>query len=479
MSFFSIDDARPAGPGLHSPAGSIRDRDLATTIMRYKRNVASRYRAFGPDEMSRLYDQRMLISPKIDGETWFLIWDDGRVALANPRGRVLSGPIPVLDEARRVSDRVKGRLVLPGELYALRKGGRPRHGDLASAVSAGEMERVGFTAFDLIDPDTPDDGSLEAYAARLERMNALLDGGKRLRAIATTEGRSAADVEAAYAEFVTSEKAEGLVVRVPGRTFKVKPVMHVDAVVLGYTLRGDDPEMVRSTLIGLAREDGQFQVIGSCGNLGSEDDRRAMKERLTALDAESEYRHASSDGALYQFVRPELVFEIKVNDIQAESSDGEPIPRMVIEWDGHNFTAVRKLPGVSLLGPILSRIRDDKSPTPDDAGIDQVIDRVMLLEAETRAEAIELPYSDLVRREVFTKVTKERMAVRKLLIWKTNKEEVDPRYPAFVVHWTDYSPTRKDPLQRTVRLAPDADTAHALGDELAQDGYKRGWDKVQ
>lgn len=479
MSFFSVDDAKPVGGGLHSPAGSLRDKELATMVMRYKRNVASRYRALAPDEVGRLYDQEMMISPKIDGETWFLILDGDRVALANPRGRVLSGSIPVLDEARRALERADRRLVFPGELFALRRGGRPRHGDLASAIAAGEVERIGFTAFDLIDAEHPDDGSLTAYRERLAIMEEVLAGGKRLRAIATTEGKTAADVTAMYEEVVATEKAEGLVVRVPGRIFKVKPVMHVDVVALGYTLRGDDPDMLRSILLGLVRDDGKFQVIGSCGNMGSEDDRRTLKTRLADLDVPSSYRHASSDGALYQFIRPEVALEIKVNDIQAESSDGTAVPRMVIALEEDGYHAVRKLPGVSLLAPILTRVRDDKTVGVDDTGTSQVTDRVMLVDADTTAEAVELPYSELVRREVFTKVTKEKMAVRKLLIWKTNKEDVDPRYAAYVVHWTDYSPSRKTPLQRTVRLAPSLDDAQAIGDEMALDGQKRGWERVQ
>lgn len=478
MSFFSTQDARAVGPGLHSPAGSLTDPEIAALVARYKRNVASRYRALGPGEISTLYEQRLLVSPKIDGETWFLVMRDGEVALANPRGRVLSGPIPVLEEARRMAASVGRRLVFPGELFALRQGGRPRHGDLANAISAGEVERVGFTAFDLVDGEHPDDGSLSGYAARLDVMNAVLSGGKRLRAIATEEVGRPEDVERLYREWVDSEKAEGLVVRANGRTFKVKPVMHVDAVVLGYTLRGDDDEQVRSTLVGLAREDGQFQVLGACGNLGSDADRAALRERLVPLDAESSYRHASSDGALYQFVRPELVIEIKVNDIQAESSDGEAVPRMVLAWEGGAFSAVQKLPGVSLLGPILSRVRDDKQATPDDVGLRQVTDRVLLPELETHAEKLDLPPSTVVRREVYAKVSKEKTAVRKLLVWKTNKEELDPRYPAYVVHWTDYSPTRKDPIKRTVRLAPTAEMAQSLGDELAVDGTKRGWERI-
>lgn len=478
MSFFTTTDARPIGDGLHSPAGSLTDPELATVVARYKRNTASRYRALGPGDIQSLFEQRLLVSPKIDGETWFLIVADGQVALANPRGRVLSGGLPVLDEARRIAAKTDARLVFAGELFALRKGGRPRHGDLAAAVSAGEVERIGFTVFDVVDPERNDDGSLTGYEERMDRARELLSGGKRLRAVATEEVGGPDGVERLYREWVASEKAEGLVVRANGRTFKVKPVMHVDAVVLGYTVRGDDEAQVRSCLMGLVREEGQLQVLGACGNLGSEDDRRALRERLASLEAESAYRHASSDGALYQFVRPELVLEIRVNDIQAETSDGGPVPRMVVAWDGEGFSSVQKLPGVSLIGPILSRVRDDKQATEHEAGVSQVTDRVLLDEVETHAERVDLPPSTVVRREVFVKVTKEKMAVRKLLVWKTNKEGSDERYPPFVVHWTDYSPARKEPLKRTVRLAPTADAAHRIGDELALDGAKRGWEKV-
>ena len=72
----------------------------------------------------------------------------------------------------------------------------------------------------------------------------------------------------------------------------------------------------------------------------------------------------------------------------------------------------------------------------DDAGLPQITDRVLLPELEAHAERPDLPASQIVRREVFAKVAKEQMAVRKLLIWKTNKDHVDPSYPAFVVHWT-------------------------------------------
>jgi hypothetical protein len=478
MTFFSVENSRPLGAGQHSPAGSL-DADLTVTVARYKRNVASRYRTLAPNEIPTLYDQRMLVSPKIDGETWFLIIDGTTVALANPRGRVLSGPIPVLEEARRMAPRLEGgRTIFAGELFALRKDGRPRRGDLAAAVGRGEVERIGFTAFDLLDPDVVD-RSLSGYDERMTRMREIFDGGKRLRVVNTEEVTKPSEVESLYNQWVASEKAEGMVVRVDGRTFKVKPVMHIDCVVVGYTLQGEDPTMLRSVLLGLVREAGQLQIIGSCGNLLTEDKRRALKERLAALDCEAAYRHASNDGALYQFVRPEVVFEIKVNDLQAEASDGEAVPRMVLQYaaaDG--YRATRKMPGISMLGPILSRVRDDKNADLHDAGVSQVMDRVLLADTTTHTEMLDLPESEIIRREVWVKTTKNRLAVRKLVLWKTNKETVDSRYSAYVCHWTDYSPGRKQPLQRVVRLAAAIDDAERIGDELVAEKIKGGWDQV-
>ena len=45
-----------------------------------------------------------------------------------------------------------------------------------------------------------------------------------------------------------------------------------------------------------------------------------------------------------------------------------------------------------------------------------------------------------------------------------------------MVHWTDYSPNRKDPIKRDVRLAPDEAAATTIAEEMVADGVKRGWE---
>ena len=191
---------------------------------------------------------------------------------------------------------------------------------------------------------------------------------------------------------------------------------------------------------------------------------------------DSAYRYASSSGALYRFVKPQVVIEITVTDMQVEDSSGRNIERMVLDYEpGAGWKATRPMAGISILFPRFVRVRDDKSVNPVDIRASQVLERVQLEDLDERVEQVLLPRSKVLRREVWAKTTKGVQAVRKLLVWSTNKES-DGAFPAFVVHWTDYSPGRKEPLQRKVRLAPTLTLANEFADDLVTSNIKRGWD---
>lgn len=484
---YRTDTARPFGDGLQSPAGSIADPVVAGMLSGYKRTVASRYRAVRPNELELgLPPGALLVSPKIDGHIWFLILDEGEAVLANPRGRVLSGDIPLLKEAKAAAGRVTSRTIFAGELFALRKGGRPRSGDVSSAM-AGEADaavaRLGFMAFDvLIGGDSVAQSPMEGYEPRLDFLRRALDGGKRVQAIRTERVMGHTEVSRLYGEWAEGGKGEGLVARsVDGRTYKIKPTINFDAVVVGFTERGENPGHVRSILLALVREDGQFQIIGSLGNMGGDDMRKTVFERLSGGDVPSTYRQASSDGALYRFVKPEVVIEVRITDVQSDDSRGEPAQRMVLTYDEtEGYKATRKMPGVIILHPVFVQFRDDKEVNPVDCRISQVLERCEVAALDQHVEHVDLPKSEVVRRDVWTKTVKKTgvVSVQKLMVWKSNKDQVDPRYPAYVVHWTNYSPTRKAPLAREVRLAPTEAAAMMIGEEMVEKNIKRGWEAV-
>jgi len=66
-----------------------------------------------------------------------------------------------------------------------------------------------------------------------------------------------------------------------------------------------------------------------------------------------------------------------------------------------------------------------------------------------------------------------------LVVWQTNKDKIDPTFPAYVTHFTDYSPGRRDPLKREVRLAPEKAEAVRIGDEMIAKQIKGGWNPVK
>ena len=100
MTVFNEKNGVPLGEGLLSPDGSVQDKDLSGNLRSYKARVAGSYRAALPEEItSEIKAGKYWVSPKVDGELWFLILGDGSPWLASPKGKVISGKIPLLEEA--------------------------------------------------------------------------------------------------------------------------------------------------------------------------------------------------------------------------------------------------------------------------------------------------------------------------------------------------------------------------------------------
>jgi hypothetical protein len=116
------------------------------------------------------------------------------------------------------------------------------------------------------------------------------------------------------------------------------------------------------------------------------------------------------------------------------------------------------------------RLRDDKADVASGARFSQLPEN--LIQANTTS-GVAKP-SEVIRRQVWTKESKDKVDVRKLLVWKTNKES-DSRFPAFVVHWTDYSSTRKAPLAREVKLAVNQKDAETIAESMIEENIKKGW----
>jgi len=448
---------------------------IHTVLAAYKRNVTGAYRSLAPDRIEAdLPPGPCIVSEKIDGETWFLHANGEHCVLLSPFGKILAD-IPITDEAKQTLHGWRG--LLAGELYAAVDSGRPRVFDLHAAMgSRGNTDRLSFAAFDvLMDGDV--DMQRRPFTERLDCLQQLAitrDGRLHLAPFQTAE--HPVDVASCYTRLVTRGGAEGIVIHASdGHIYKVKPEITIDSAVVGYAAFDSG---VSELLLGLLKPDGVFQLIGRVKTGWSRAKSADLLSRLTPLACTSTYRKANDHGLLYRWVNPQLVVEIKCNDIIAANSKDEPVRRMALRYDDESgWSPLGPVPSVSMINAVFRRIRTDKQAVRPDVRFEQVSDIVAIAEPASNNPA-PLPASEILRREIHTKRTPRGLAVRKLVCWRTHKCEADPAYPAYVVFFTDYAPGRQQPLKTDLRVASTGERIHVLADDWLAANIKRGWEQV-
>ena len=476
MSAFA-DKFEPLGTGQRAAPGSLRDKDLASLLERYKREVAKRYRIIAATEIEQhLPKGNLLISTKLDGELWYLVKRGAEVVLCAPNGRVITG-IPLLaDAAKRLAK--TGDVIIAGELFAIPPAGRPRVQHVARAIGDGKPEMLAYQAFDLVD-EGGESRLATPYAQKLATLRGWLGEveGQRLGVVTTVDGDAAVAANY-YREWVASQKFEGIVVRTEqGVAFKIKPTFTIDAVVIafGERMSGEVAE-VRELELALMRDDGSFQFIGPVGNGFSIDDRVAWQKRLSAMTVPSGFRMANRDGTLCRFVRPEIVVEVQLSDLIETDADDRPIRRMQFAYDattGYSARGDGRVP--ALLFPIFKRERTDKTVTLGNIGLEQFTERLpAVLDGGAAARA--LAKSEVVRRAAYVKEMKGQLAVRKFIVIETHKREAG--YPPFLVHFTDFSAGRAKPLETAMRAASTREKADAHVAAWLEENIKKGWSEA-
>lgn len=450
-----------------NPPGSERTEQVMAEILNYRSVVAMRYAACPPGEVTnKSASAPFLVSRKLDGETWFLIVDPEQPRLVAPNGRTLTGDLPILTDLSGLP----GGSIWAGELHVPSQQ-RERVGDVAAAI-ANDPDRLALGVFDLVTTDVGSWTDLP-YPERSAIMARQLPDSGALFTIPVQQADGTTELLQILQEALDAG-AEGVIARgADSRAFKIKPEITLDLAIIGYTTRTADTgdSEIRSLLLALRTEDDRYALVGASGNFQAGFDRGGLLNRLESEQAAGDFRQAAPTGQLYRMVHPKRIIECRVVDVQGEDHHSRPVVRpMATFHPDRGWASKGRAPAVALINAVGIRIRDDKDIDAGGARWQQV-DHY----ASIPPTAAALPAAEVVRRQVWTKTTGERTDVRKLVVWKTNKETTDPQYPAFVVHWTDYNPQRKSPLNREVRPAPDLAAAQAHADTLIAANIKRGW----
>lgn len=468
------------------PATAISDPGALAAAQDYRRGAAGRMMPIGKDDIKyKVPTADYHVSRKVDGEFTVLNFSDDEAFSINPGGTVRIG-LPWLDEAADLLKKagIKNARIA-GELFIHNADRRPRVHDVSTVArgpkSPEDLERIRFAPFDIIEVDeTP---AAENYASTFQTLESLFGKSELNVPVETRVLSSADEIKNLFVDWVEGEDAEGLVLRSDSAgTFKAKPRHTLDAVVIGFTEATDDRAgMLHDFLVAVMRADGSFHILTKVGGGFSEEQRRSMLSDLKDMVVESEFVEVNSDYVAYQMVRPEWVVEISCLDLISQTTRGGNVNRMVIDFDEEKsiYQVVRRMPLASVISPQFVRRREDKQVQIADVRIDQVSDRVEVAMIDTDAKSFALPKSELLKREVFTKVLKGATMVRKFVILKTNKEQSSDEFPAYVLHYTDFSPNRKEPLQRDIAVSNCEKQIQALLISMREENIKKGWKEVE
>ena len=421
------------------------------------------------------------ISRKIDGEFTCLVYRDGEVFSINPGGTVRTGAEFHKRTAKHLKKAGVKSALIGGELYVNRPDGKRAwvHDVVRVARKPEDQDAVdslGFGIFNIYDLDGKDFSM--HYADAIQKVQEIFGKDGLVHSVETVIGDEKA-IFKKFSEWVDEESAEGVVVRSDSAgIFKIKPRHSLDLAVVGFTEGIDDRAgMLHSMLLAVIRSDGSFQIISRVGGGFSDDQRTEILKQLQPQVVESEYAEVNSDRVAYQMIKPGMVIEISCLDIISRTSHGSTIDRMIIEWDEeqNHWEGIRRLPLCSVISPQFLRIRDDKTANPDDVKMSQLSDITEIPDLERVADDLILPISTVMERIVATKTLKEATMVRKLLLWKTNKEEASRDHPAYVLHLTNYSPNRKEPLQHEIRVSSSEKQIKILLENWKEKYIVGGW----
>ena len=465
-------------------AAALADPALHLRTQDFRRQLSGRMIALERKHISeRMPACDYFVSRKIDGEFTIIAIDGTSACTVNPGGTVRIG-LPVLDEACALLAKagIKQALIA-AELYVNRTDKRPRVHDVCRVarqpLSPAELQSLHLAVFDILELDGKP--APAGYAEVHKSIASIFKGGKLIHPVETVQAKTCADIEKLYEKWVEQDGAEGIVARSDAAgMFKIKPRCSLDVAVLGFTEGVDERlGMLHDLLVAVMRPEGSFHIVGRVGGGFTDDERRGFLSDLKDLAAESDYAEVN-DGVAYQMVRPEWVIEISCLDLITQTTRGATIDRMVLDWDksAAQYRAVRRLPLASPISPQFLRRREDKQIHPVDLRLAQLADLVEVPMADRDAKQLALPKSELLSREVFTKTLKGQQMVRKLLLWKTNKESEGGDYPAYVAYFTDFSPNRKTPLDRDIRVSNSKEQIEQLLAAMKAEYVVKGWAAV-
>lgn len=453
------------------------DKSIAGRAVEYKKRVAGSYLAINGNQIKAdMPEGEFFVTRKIDGEMQVVFFNGEDLFTVNGYGNVKTG-LPCLEELKnKLKEQKFKTCILAGELHVDETDGRKRVYDLLKALGMdGNKEQINLSLFDILELDGKQfEGT--TYKDKHNKLSEIVGKGTKIGVVQMVESGSKDDLAAVFDKW-NKENAEGVVVHgnFP-RIFKIKPKHNFDVAVVGYS-ESDEKGMIRSLLVALMTADNTFQVVGKVGTGFNDSDRIAFFNKLSKTHVDSQYIETDSNNVAFHMIKPEIVIEIGCTDLLTELSN-ESINNALIEFKNDSYVINAIMNGVSLLFPVYERIREDKKIDKSDLRWEQ-IEGIVYIDHKTSQPLLEnLPKSEIISCDIYKKEFKGKTMLQKFIVWKTNKETLDKRFAAYVFHYTNFSPDRKDPLDKEIRISNSLDQITQIKNSFIEENIKKGWGKI-
>lgn len=299
--------------------------------------------------------------------------------------------------------------------------------------------------------------------------------GKSIQKIKWNKVTSRSDIRGAFDGY-TKIGGEGIVVMLDsGFVYKIKPLKTIDLVIIGYSLGvGENAGNLRDLLFGVSENENTYNLVGRTSAGINSSNSIAVLKQLVPLAVVSDYLEVSSAKTAFTFVKPKVIAQCTCLDVQGNNTNGiiEKPSLSYSDSDGYKF--VKKSKSVSIYSMVFDSIRDDKTPSIELTGWNQLS---QYLDTDEISLSENLVNSTIELREVYTKESKNGLAVRKLILLKTNKEQ-SGKYAAYNSFYSDYSPGRKSPLDTEIYLHSTKEEGLQKINLLREEYIKKGWIKA-
>ncbi len=446
--------------------------DITSSIKKYKNSVTRKYISLSNEEIDTITKGDYWFSKKYDGQLWFYCKLNKNSKIINSNENDISN---LISEIKKDLDKKLSKIkniILAGELYFLSKE-RERYGDTISGLGDKlKRKSLRFGVFDIVKSDKLLSSFKEKYKFLKKNLG---ENSKNSSHVLEHKKTRHSDVNKHFKEIVIKNNSEGLIIRNDSAVYKIKKEETADLLITGYTL-GRISNQIRSISLGVFVNKDEILHVGSCGNIPT-NLRKDLYKKLTKSKVNSNFQKIASNGSAYNFVKPEIVCEIKLLEFQGDKSNDEPIRHLKFEYSNKSLNATGRSRSVSILNCNVVNIRSDKKANFEDCGINQII-KVSGIPKEEFKEINnkDLPKSNIIKKEIFKKNSKKGTAIRKFLFWKSNKDKLSD-YPSYLCYYLDYSEGRSDPIKR--KLYPFEDEKLGLDHfkNLVTENIKKGWEK--